>query len=144
MAERTIQAIEKVPGTIDSINEEAKCTRKTKEKLLGVRKALESSTQKAAIAHESRKLAEEAFAVAEFAFASPRELPDKISPGLDTLENAKESPSDLDTRVLERRVWSCRCDRSICYALEHASTVELLWLHLWTGTNSQCERRQLL
>ena len=34
--------------------------------------------------------------MAEFAFASPREPPDKISPGLDTLENAKESPSDLD------------------------------------------------
>ena len=64
-------------------------------------KALESSTQKAAIAHERRKLAEEAITVAEFAFASPRELLDKISLGLDTLQKAKESPSDLDTRVLE-------------------------------------------
>ena len=89
---RTIQAVEKVPDTIDSINKEAKCTGTIKEKLLG---PLESSTQKAAIAHERRKLAEEANAVAEFAFASPREPPDKISPGLDTLENAKERPSDL-------------------------------------------------
>ena len=84
-----------------------------RRKLLGARKALESSTQKAAIAHESRKLAEEAIAVAEFACASPREPPDKTSPGPDTLENAKESPSGLDTRVLEReatpsRVSKCR------------------------------------
>ena len=45
------------------------------EKLLRARKAFEPSTQKAAIAHESGKLAEEAIAVAEFAFASPREPP---------------------------------------------------------------------
>ena len=109
--ERTIQAVEKVPDTIDSINKEAKCTRKTKEKLFGARKALESSTQKAAIAHESRKLAEEAISVAEFAFASPREPPDKISPGLDTLENAKESQSDLDTRVLERESMRSRVSK---------------------------------
>ena len=76
-----MQAGEKAPDPIGSINEEAKCERKTKEKLLGARKALESSTQKAAIAHESRKLAEEAIAVAEFAFASPREPPDKTPPG---------------------------------------------------------------
>ena len=146
VAERTIQAVEKVQDTIDSINKEAKCTRKTQEKLLGTRKALGSSTQKDAIAHESRKLAEEEIAVAEFAFASPREPPDRISPGLDTLENAKESPSDVDTMVLEReampsrvkQVQSCRCDRSIRCSLEHASTVELLWLPLWTGTNSRC------
>ena len=74
-----------------------------RRKLLGARKALESSTQKAAIAHESRKLAEEAIAVAEFAFASPREPPDKISLGLDTLENAKESPSDLTRESWKER-----------------------------------------
>ena len=34
VAEQTIQAVEKVPDTIDSINKEAKCTRKTKKKLL--------------------------------------------------------------------------------------------------------------
>ena len=39
---------------------------RTKEKLLGARKALESWTQKAAIAHESRKLVSVAIAVAEF------------------------------------------------------------------------------
>ena len=82
--------------------------RKTKDKLLA-REALESSTQKTAVAHESRKLARVAITMADFAFASPREPPDKISPELDTLENAKESPSDLDTRVLEREAtqWSC-------------------------------------
>ena len=136
-----------VPDTIDRINEEAKCTRKTKEKLLGARKGLELSTQKAAIAHESRQLAGVAITMAVFAPASPREPPDKIPPGPDTLETAKESPSDLDTRVLERegdakpreQVQSCRCDLSNCYALEHGSTVELPWLHLWTGTNNQCE-----
>ena len=111
VAERTIQAVEKVLDTIDSINEEAKCTRKTKEKLLGARKALESSTKKAAIAHESRKLAGVAITMAEFAFASLREPPDKISPGLDTLENAKESPSDLDTRVLEREATPSRVSK---------------------------------
>ena len=42
VAEHTIQAVEKMPDTIDSINNEAKCTRRTKEKLLGARKALES------------------------------------------------------------------------------------------------------
>ena len=110
LSERS-KLLKEVPDTIDSINKEAKCTRKTKEKLLGARKALESSTQKAAIAHESRKLAEEGIAVAEFAFASPREPPDKISPGLDTLEGAKESPSDLDTRVMEREAMPSRVSK---------------------------------
>ena len=32
----------------------------------------------------------DAIAVAEFAFASPRELPDKMSPGHYALENVKE------------------------------------------------------
>ena len=95
-----------MPDTIYSINKDAKCTRKTKEKLFGACKALKSSTQKAAIDHESRKLAEEAIA-----FGSPREPPDKISLGLDTLENAKESPSDLDTRVLEREVNVKLCEQ---------------------------------
>ena len=63
-----------MPDTIDSVNEEAKCTRKT-EKLLGACKALET-----------------VIAVADFAFASPREPPDKISPGLDTLENVEGEP----------------------------------------------------
>ena len=49
--------------------------------------------------------------MAEFALASPREPPDKISPGLDTLENAKESPSDLDTRVLEREAMPSRVSK---------------------------------
>ena len=146
VAERAIQAVAKVPGPIDSPNEEARCTRKTKEKLLGARKALESPTQKAAIAHESRKLAEEAIA-ADFAFASSREPPDKISPGLATLENAKESPSDLDTGVLEREARPSRVSKFRVVAVtgrfatswRHTSTVELLWLHLWTGRNSRCE-----
>ena len=99
---------------IGSINKEAKCTRKTKEKLLGARKALESSAQKSAIVHESRKFAEEAIAVAQFAFASPRD-PDQISPGLDTLENAKESSSDLDTRVLEREAMPSRVSKKSRY-----------------------------
>ena len=81
VAEHAIQAVEKVPDTIESINNEAKCTRRTQEKLLGARKALESLTRKDATAHESRKRAEKAIAVAEFAFASPREPPDKMSPG---------------------------------------------------------------
>ena len=59
VAERAVQAVGEVPDTIDSLNKEAKRTRKTKENLLGARKALELSTQKAAIAHERRKLAEE-------------------------------------------------------------------------------------
>ena len=88
-----------VPDTIDSINKEAKCPRKTKEKLRGARKALESSTLKAAVA------------VAEFAFASPREPPDKMSPGQDALGNAKESKSDLDTRVLEREAMPSRVSK---------------------------------
>ena len=80
---------------------EASFTRRTKEKPLGARKAQELLTQKAAIVHESRKLAGVAIVVAEFAFASPREPPDKMSPGQDALENAKECPSDLDTMVQE-------------------------------------------
>ena len=88
-----------------------KCTRRTKEKLLGARKALESLTQKVAIAHESGRRAEEAIAVAEFAFASPGESPDKMSPGQDALENAKESPSDLGTRVLEREAMPSRVSK---------------------------------
>ena len=42
VAEQTIQTVEKVPDTIDSINNEAKRTRGTKEKLRGASKALES------------------------------------------------------------------------------------------------------
>ena len=99
MAEQTIQAVEKVPDTIDSINNEANCTRRTKEKLLGARKALEPLTQKVAVA------------VAEFAFASPREPPDKMSPGQDALGNAKECPSDPDTRVQEREVMPRRVSK---------------------------------
>ena len=38
VAEQTIQAVEEVPDTVDSINNEAKCTRRIKEKLLGARK----------------------------------------------------------------------------------------------------------
>ena len=38
VAERTIQAVEKVPDTVDSINNEAKCTRRTKETSLELAK----------------------------------------------------------------------------------------------------------
>ena len=38
VAEQKIQAVEKVPDTVDSINNEAKCTRRTKEKLFGLAK----------------------------------------------------------------------------------------------------------
>ena len=106
------KGVEKVPDTIDSINNEAKVHEKDQgEKLLGARKALESLTQKVAIAHESGRRAEEAIAVAEFAFASPGEPPDKMSPGQDALENAKESPSDLGTRVLEREAMPSRVSK---------------------------------
>ena len=72
--------------------------------------------------------------MAEFAFASPREPSDKISPGPDTLENAIESPSDLGTRVQEREAMPRRVSKygivvvtsRICYTLEHTNTVELL------------------
>ena len=70
-----------------------------------------TSTQKTAIAHESRTPAGVAITMAEFAFASPREPPDKTSPGPDTLETAKESPSDLDTRVLEREAMPSRVSK---------------------------------
>ena len=49
---------------------------------------------------------------AEFAFASPREPPDKISARLDALERAMESPSDLDTRVLEREAMPSRVSKT--------------------------------
>ena len=75
-----------------------------------------------------------------------REPPDKISQELATLENAKESPSDLDTRVLEREAMLSRASKlgvaavaqSICSAMDHTNIVELPWLHLWTGSNSRC------
>ena len=92
VAQQTIQAVEKVPDTIDSINKETKCMRRIKEKLLTARKALESLTQKVAIAQDSRKRAEEAIAVAEFAFASPREPPDKMSRGQDALQKCEGAP----------------------------------------------------
>ena len=141
VAERTIQAVEKVPDTIDSINMEAKCTRKTQEKLLGAHKALESSTQKPRLLTRVGKLGEEAIAVAEFAFASPGELPDKMSPGL-TLENTKESPSDLDTRVLERESVPSRVSKFLQLSLWPVDLLRLgareysgaAWLPLWTGT----------
>ena len=139
VAEQTIQAVEKVPDTIGSVGSEVKCTR--------ARKTLGSLTQKAAIAHESRKLAGVAIAVAEFAFASPREPPDKMSPGQDALENAKECPSDLDTRVQEREATPRRVGKygivavtsRFGYTLEHTNAVELPWLRLRTGTSSQCD-----
>ena len=112
VAEPTIQALEKVPDTIE---------------------ALESLTRKVATAHEKR--AEKAIAVVEFAFASPREPPDKMSPGHDALENAKEclgrsGPGKRGAAKTCEQVWNCRCDESICYTLEHTNAVELLWLHL--------------
>ena len=135
MTEQTIQAVEKVPDTIDRINNEAKCTRRTKEKLLGARKALKPLTKKVAVA------------VAEFAHVSPREPPDKMPPGQDALENAKECPNDLDTRVQQREAMPRRVSKygivvvtsRFATPLEHTNTVELLWLHLRTDTNSQCE-----
>ena len=125
VAERAIEAVEKVPDKIDSLNKEAKCTGKSKEKLLGARSALEPSMQRAATVHEWRKLAEEAIAVAEFAFASPRE----------PYHWVLERGGDAKPR---EHVQSCRCEQSICCILERTSTAEF-WLHLWTGTNSQCE-----
>ena len=77
----------------------------------GARKALEWVTPKVATARESRRCAEKAIAVAEFALASPRELPDKMSPGQDVFETAKECPSDLDTRVLEREAMPRRVNK---------------------------------
>ena len=44
LSERS-KLLKKVPNTIDSINEEAKCTRKTKEKLLGARQSKRASRQ---------------------------------------------------------------------------------------------------
>ena len=67
--------------------------------------------QEAAIAHESRKLAGVATAVAELVLASPREPPDKMSPRQDALENAEECPSDLDTRDLEREAMPRRVSK---------------------------------
>ena len=147
VAEQTIQAVEKVPDTIGSVGSEVKRTRRTKEKLLGARKTLGSLPQKAAIAHDSRKLAGVAIAVAEFAFASPREPPDKMSPEQDALENAKECPSDLDTRVQEREATPRRVGKygivavtsRFGYTLEHTNAVELPWHRLRTGTSSQCD-----
>ena len=49
--------------------------------------------------------------MAEVAFASPREPPDEISPGLDEVENAKESPSDPDTRVQESEAMPSRMSK---------------------------------
>ena len=66
---------------------------------LGARKAFEPLTQKVAIA------------VAEFAFASPRERPDKMSPGQDAPENVKGCPSDLGARVLEREAMPRRVSK---------------------------------
>ena len=77
----------------------------------GARKVLESLPERVATAHESRQCAEKAIAVAEFAFASPREPPDKMSPGQDALENANECPSDLDTRVQEREAMPRRVSK---------------------------------
>ena len=42
VAEQTIQAVEKVPDTIDSTNNEAKCARGTKEKLFGAARIVDS------------------------------------------------------------------------------------------------------
>ena len=113
MAEQTIQAAKKAQNTIDSINNEAKCTRRTKEKLFGARKALESLTQNVAVA------------VAEFAFASPREPPDKMLLGQDALENAKECPSDPDTRVQEREAMPRRV--SMCGIVTVTSRFATPW-----------------
>ena len=68
VAERAVQAVEKVPDKTDSLNKEAKCTRKSKEKLLGARKALGPSAQEATIAHEKKRLAEVAIPVVRSCF----------------------------------------------------------------------------
>ena len=70
------------PDAIDSLSKEAKRARKSEKRLLRARNALEPSTQKAAIAHERRRLAEEATLVAKSAFVDPgsrgTEPPDKV------------------------------------------------------------------
>ena len=56
VAEQTIQAVEKVPETVDIINNGAKFTRRTKDKkLVGARKTLKPLTQKVAIPTRCRR-----------------------------------------------------------------------------------------
>ena len=64
-AEQEFPVIEEVPGAIGSLGKEVKYEKKSKEQFTGSRKALEPSTQKAATAHERRKLAEEAVPAAK-------------------------------------------------------------------------------
>ena len=76
-----------------------------------------------------------------------REPPDKLSPGLAALQNAKESPSDLDTRFLEREAMPSRVSKFRVVAVTGQFATpwstraqwSCFWLHLWTDTNSQCE-----
>ena len=83
-------------------HKEAKCTRKTKEKLFGARRSNRRHRRPRLLTRvgnlQKRRL-------------HPREPPDKISLGLDTFENAKESPSNLDTRVLEREAMPSRVSK---------------------------------
>ena len=71
--------------------------------------------QRAATAHEMRKLAEEAIPVARPVLLDPalrgRESPETVPQEQTTNESAKESPSYLDTRVLEREVMQSRVSK---------------------------------
>ena len=108
MAEQTIQAVDKSQIRLTVSITRPSVREGPRRNSLGLAKRL---TRKVATAHESRKRAEKAIAVAEFAFASPREPPDKMSPGQDALENAKECPSDLDARVQEREAMPRRVSK---------------------------------
>ena len=95
--ERATPVVEEVPDALDSLGKEVKYAKKSKEQFPGARKELEPSTQKAAIAHERRKLAAEAI---------PAARPALVDLGLrrrkqQTIEDAKENPSALHTKVLE-------------------------------------------
>ena len=86
--------------------------------LLGARKALESSTQMAAIADESGE---------------------RAASDLDTRALEREA---MPRRVSKYGVVAVT--RPICCALEHTGTVELLWLHLWASTTASASEEVIV
>ena len=103
VAERAVQAVENVSDRTDSLNKEAKCTRKSKEKLLGARKALGPSAQEATIAHKKKRLAEVAILVVRPVFADPK------SRGRESLlTRYHRSRPQLRVRRRARAIWTRR------------------------------------
>ena len=128
-AEQVTPVTAEVPDATENLNIEFKRENESEEQFLGVRDVLEQLTQKAAIARDERRLAEEAVLIPE---SRGRELPEKLLQEQTTLEWNVESDwnggSDWINLHIRDECWSrrssCRNDAGLAYGHEQIQRVE--------------------